>query len=392
MLNPHHPETVYAGADGKTGVFKSTDGGRTWRALLAMGPGHDLLALHPRNSARLYATSEQGILTSRDAGRSWHATKWGPTFAAVEALAIDPRNPGTAYVGIDHEGVFKRSPDGSWRAANTGLRDLGVHELAVDPREPANVYAGTDGGVYKSTDGGFSWRRLPVPISYPETASALAIDPQDPETAYAITSADGGWAFGGGMATIYESRVFKSRDGGATWRASGEVQTLKVPAAPNEVPAKTVFGSRVAIDPLDPDTLYAGALGVLKSTDGGTTWRRTGLRRGDVDALVVDPEAPTTLYAGTDAGLFKSTDAGASWQALLADVRVGALAIHPEQRQTMYAGTDRGVFWTADGGQSWRRFTRLPVREFGPLAIDPAAGIVYAGAYGGGIYELNLAP
>lgn len=385
LLDPQDPETVYAQAG--DGVFKTTDGGRTWRALRAMGRDAELLALHPRNSAKLYATSDHGILTSVDGGRSWRATKWGLTSAAVEALAIDPRSTGTAYVAIDHEGVFKRSTDGSWRAANTGLRDLGVHELAVDPREPANVYAGTDGGVYKSTDGGVSWRRLPVPISYPEMASALAIDPQDPETVYAITS-DGSIRFHGGVATIDKSRIFKSTDGGATWRARGEVQTLQVPVAPGEIPGQTVFGSRVAIDALDPETLYAGALGVLKSTDGGTTWREAGLARTPVSALAVDPEEPATLYAGTDAGLFKSTDAGASWQALLADVRVEALAIDPEERQTVYAGTERGVFWTADGGYSWRRFTRLPLRTFDALAIDPAAGVVYAGTYGGGIYEL----
>jgi photosystem II stability/assembly factor-like uncharacterized protein len=391
LLDPQDPETVYAQAG--HGVFKTTDGGRIWRALRALGRDAELLALHPRNSAKLYATSDHGILTSVDGGRSWRATKWGLTSAAVEALAIDPRSPGTAYVAIDHEGVFKRSPDGSWQAVNAGLRNLGVHMLAVDPQEPANVYAGTDGGLYESSDGGVSWRRLPVPISYPETASALAIDPQDPETVYAITSADGGWAFGGGMATIYDSRVFKSRDGGATWRASGKVQTLKVPAAPNEVPAKTVFGSRVAIDPLDPDTLYAGALGVLKSTDGGTTWREAGLARTPVGALAIDPKESAIVYAGTDAGLFNSTDAGASWQPLhgpLDDVPVEALAIDPKQPLTVYAGTDRGVFWTADGGESWRRFTRLPVRTFDALAIDPAAGIVYAGTYGGGIFELKL--
>jgi photosystem II stability/assembly factor-like uncharacterized protein len=196
---------------------------------------------------------------------------------------------------------------------------------------------------------------------------------------------------GAGSAKVYESRVFKSTDGGATWRAGGEVQTLQVPvAAPGEIPAQTAFGSRVVIDPLDPDTLYAGALGVLKSTDGGTTWRSAGLTRTPVSALAIDPEAPATLYAGTDAGLFKTTDAGASWQALLADVRVEALAIDPEERQTVYAGTERGVFWTPDGGYSWRQFTRLPVRTFDALAIDPVAGMVYAGAYDGGIFELRL--
>ena len=421
-VDPQHPETVYAGTDGSVGIFKSSDGGASWRAAGLAGKAHgsvsrllldphdpgdglrggrarlqehgrrplprarsplvratDILALHPRNSARLYATAEAGILTSVDAGRSWRATTSGPTSAAVEALALDPRSPGTAYVAIDHEGVFKRSTDGSWRAANTGLRNLGVHELAVDLHAPATVYALTDGGVYKSIDGSTSWRRV---LAWPDF-SALAIDPQNPDTLYGIT-ADDGIGFDNGMATVYKSRAFKSTDGGATWSPSVEVQTLQVPVAPNEVPVQTVFGARVVIDPLAPETLYAGALGVLKSTDGGTTWRSAGLTRTPVSALASRPREPATLYAGTDAGLFKSTDAGASWQALLADVRVEALAIDPQRRQTVYAGTDRGVFWTADGGQSWRRFTRLPVREFGTLAIDPAAGIVYAGTYGGG--------
>lgn len=71
-------------------------------------------------------------------------------------------------------------------------------------------------------------------------------------------------------------------------------------------------------------------------------------------------------------------------------VRVESLAIDPKYQRTVYAGTDRGVFWSADGGDSWRRFTRLPLRPFAALAVDRAAGVLYAGAYGGGIYELNL--
>ena len=170
------------------------------------------------------------------------------------------------------------------------------------------------------------------------------------------------------------------------------MQTLKVPAAPDEVPAKTVFGSRVAIDPLAPETLYAGALGVLKSTDGGTTWRSAGLCADAGERARSRPGSAGDPLCRHGRGPLQEHDAGASWQALLADVRVEALAIDPQQRQTVYAGTDRGVFWTADGGQSWRRFTRLPVREFDALAIDPAAGMVYAGTYGGGIYELKLTP
>jgi photosystem II stability/assembly factor-like uncharacterized protein len=173
-----------------------------------------------------------------------------------------------------------------------------------------------------------------------------------------------------------------------------EVLSVEVPAAPGANVAQTVHGSPLAIDPLDSEILYAGGLGVLKSVDGGITWRRMGLTRGPVLALAVDPQEPKVVYAGTDAGLFKSTDAGASWQSLqgaLEGVRVETLALDPEHQQTLYAGTDRGVYWSTDGGSRCRRFTRLPLRTYGALAVDRSAGVLHAGADGGGIYELQLA-
>jgi photosystem II stability/assembly factor-like uncharacterized protein len=380
LLDPQDPQTVYAEAweNDVNGVFKSSDGGRTWQAL-TIGREAELLALDPRNSTWLYADSNIGILTSSDAGRSWRATGWGPSNGSVSTLAVAPGHPGTAYAGVDHGGVFKRGSDVRWRATNTGLTDKGVHAVAVDPQEPANIYAVTDGGLFKSTTGGASWRHLPVPTT---DNSTVAIDPQDPSTVYAITNDDDD------DRSDLETRVFRSDDGGATWRLGGDVEKVPTRGAPD-------YGFPtfpLAIDPLGPDTLYAGGLRVSKSTDGGTTWRSVGLARTPVGALAIDPKEPAIVYAGTDAGLFKSTDAGASWRALhgpLDDVRVEALAIDPRQRQTVYAGTDRGVFWTTDGGQSWRRFIRLPVRTFDALAVDPAAGIVYAGAYGGGIFELS---
>ena len=399
ILNPKNPENVYAESKGE--IFASTNGGGTWRALNAgwvSGTWPTALALNPRNPATIYLGTitavdgkgdvGAGIFKSVDAGDSWRPVNAGLTDARVSALALDPRGLGTAYAGIDGRGVFKRSPDGSWRAANTGLRNLGVHALAVDPEDPATVYAVSDRGIFKSTDAGANWRRI---VGAPH-AVALAIDPNDSDTVHAFTASDDMYYYGG-VAQIYESRALKSTDGGATWPAGGEVQRLEVPAAPGEIPVQNVLGARVVIDPIDPDTLYAGALGVVKSADGGATWRRVGLTRTPVLALAIEPKESATLYAGTDAGLFKSANAGARWQPLhgpLDGVRVEALAIDPEQPQAVYAGTDRGVFWTADGGHSWRHFTHLPLRTFDALAIDAAAGMLYAGAYGGGIFELRL--
>jgi photosystem II stability/assembly factor-like uncharacterized protein len=365
LLDPQDPQTVYAEwwENDVNGVSKSSDGGRTWQAL-TIGREAELLALHPRNSTRLYADSDIGILTSSDGGRSWRATGWGPSNGSVSTLAVAPGQAGTAYAGVDHGGVFKRGSDGSWRAANTGLRNLGVHTLAVDPRAPANVYAGTDAGVFKSTDGGQSWQRVRAARGRERSISALAVDPRHPHVVYAIAAEHG---------------VFKSTDAGTTWRAlEGGFGTS------DDIGA-------LALNPRNPEILYLGGVGLFKSKDGGTTWRTAGLTGTTVYEIAVDPEEPATLYAGTDAGLFTSTDAGASWQVLagpLDGAHVEAVAIDPQRRRSVYAGTDSGVFKSANGGRSWRRFTHLPVRTFDALALDPTAGLVYAGAYGGGIYEL----
>jgi photosystem II stability/assembly factor-like uncharacterized protein len=389
----------------------SRDGGDAWRALDAVAPGTlaATLAINPRDPATIYVgtVSEAngfvgaGVFKSLDGGDSWRPVNAGLTDARVSAVALDPRSPGTAYAAVDGRGVFKRV-DGRWRAASTGLIPESAYAVAVDPQHPATVYTGSYGGVFKSTNGGGSWRAsLTEPFqrgtgSWPSTrvVAALAVDPQKPTTVYALTG-DNAWHYNRGLARVYESRLYKSTDGGVTWRISADVQALDVAAARGEVLAQVVHKSPLVIDPLQADTLYVGGFGVRRSVDGGTTRRIAGLTRTAVLALAVDPKKPATLYAGTHAGLFTSRDAGASWQALegpLDGVRVEAVAIDPQRRGNVYAGTDSGVFWTADGGHSWRRFTRLPRRTFDALAVDSTAGIVYAGSYGGGMFELKLSP
>src|SRR6267143_1396182 len=120
----------------------------------------------------------------------------------------------------------------------------------------------------------------------------------------------------------------------------------------------------LAIDPVTPSTLYAGAYsgGVFKSTDGGGSWTgvNTGLTDFFVRTLAIDPQTPATLYAGTysrvaydNSGVFKSTDGGGSWSSVntgLTDGYVLALAIDPQTPATLYAGTDGGESNSTDGG------------------------------------------
>lgn len=163
-----------------------------------------------------------------------------------------------------------------------------------------------------------------------------------------------------------------------------------------------------AIDPMAPNTMYAGTTyilasvdgssgtldggGVFKSTDGGTSWLATGLKNNSVASLAINPAIPATLYAGMRNGVSKSTDGGASWVAVGPPEApyIAALAIHPSAPDTLYAGTYRyGVLKSIDGGVTWvAANTGLTNLDVLALAIDPLApNTLYAGTGGGGIFK-----
>lgn len=394
-IDPHNAGVVYAHTWG--GVVRTANGGRTWRSVNP-GPtaGGPALALDPRNPETIYlgsgvdARGGAGVMKSVDGGRSWRRMSAGLRTARVSGLAVAR---GTAYAVVIERGVFKRV-DGTWRRVNAGLpRDTTVQTLAVDPRRPANVYGRTYGAVLRSANGGATWRESPVtePLGAGVVMSAVAVDPKNSRTVYALTARDA--TTGDGLRESYESLVMKSVDGGRTWPTQATVRAADFPPAPTEFTG-AVHASLLAIDARDPQVLYAGGRGVSKSSDGGMTWRRSGLGRTPVLAVAVDPSETGTLYAGTNAGVARSTNAGATWQRLdgaLDGARIDALAIDPEHHRTLFAGTDSGVFWSTDGGLRWHRFTRLPRRPFTALALDRSAGVLYAGANGGGIFELKLA-
>ena len=136
------------------GVFKSTDGGESWRAVtdLAASP-HALigpLAIDPQTPATLYVgTRADGVFRSTDGGESWSAISAGLPNLPVTALAIDPQTPTILYAGTERGGVFKSTDGGeSWSAFTTGLTNLLVNSVVVDPQRPTTLYAGTQGGVF----------------------------------------------------------------------------------------------------------------------------------------------------------------------------------------------------------------------------------------------------
>ena len=307
-----------------------------------------------------------GPVRTSDGGATWRPVK---VTTAVSLWAIDPRTPSTIYAA-GWLGISRSTDAGeTWAPANAGLPNLRIAALAIDPREPSTLYASSyagglydpPSGMYKSTDGGGSWREIVLPEGYSSnylggSVLAIAIDPGNSAIVYAGHSTKG---------------VIKSIDGGATWGTTG----------------LTAGAARLLIDPASPATLYAvlsdGTGRVAKTTDGGDDWITLDRAPGSVQLLALDPRHPRTLYAwaaipgATPAGsIAKSTDGGLNWTGAGAWTNgwIAAMAIDGD---TLYAGGSNGLFQSRDGGATWQA---AGVTAFvSAVAIDPNdPGTVYA--------------
>jgi photosystem II stability/assembly factor-like uncharacterized protein len=368
------PQGHENGPVGGGGVGASGDTGR-WR--LASGlPGGDIneLVVDPQHARVMFATTAEGVFKSANGGRTWRPLDLARS--RIDALAMAPGDPKTLYVG-SARGVFKTTDGGaSWQATSADIlanetpqehqhrSDEGyVYALAVDRHDSDVVYATTwERGVFKTTDGGASWRRIGL-----RSVNTLALDPRDPETIYAGTV---GAAAGPG--SIYDmGGAFKSSDGGASWHPVGfqgrNVNTLM-------------------LDLQQPETVYAGTdeNGVFKSTDGGRTWRELTMLQG-AELLALDPQQPETLYARTDEnGFFTSTDGGRTWGELTMPRGAELLALDPRKSAKLYAGSFGRILTSLDAGRSWRATGRGPgAASISAFAVDAPTGTAYAGVGGG---------
>lgn len=315
-----NPNSVYV-VD-YTGVSRSSDGGANWAKAnsgLRAAPVFSV-ALDPLQPGTIYAGGF-GIFKSTDGGVSWAVgTSSVPEYHnSAYALLVDQSDPNTIYASVGGRGedigfggAILRSGDGgsTWSAAQSGLTTpAAVTSLA---QSPGALYAGTwGGGVFKSIDQSMSWNAVNsgFPVrDYQAVVTALIVSPQDSGTLYAGTLA------GRTSTTPYLPIIFKSTDAGLTW--SSLSQDFSQPGL-GCCPVITAL----AIDP-GTQTVYTatatyGNSGgtVWKTMDGGATWRNLLLSSPtNVWAFALDPHAPATIYASTDAGLIMTTDGGDNWR------------------------------------------------------------------------------
>jgi photosystem II stability/assembly factor-like uncharacterized protein len=304
--------------------------------------------------------------------KSFKARSIGPATMGgrVSAIALDPSDIYTMYVGLGTGGVMKSSNNGAtFDAIFEKEAVASVGAIAVAPQNSRHVWVGTGeandrnssswgNGVYRSTDGGGSWKNTGLKNS--RTIARVAVHPRDTNTVYVAAMGDL-WSAGP------ERGLFKTTDGGTSWRA--------VLTGPKDLADRLGCGD-VVLDPFHPDTLYAALYGRRRtpwSFDAGTAW----------------------TDGKDEGGIFKSTDAGASWKKLKAGLpghtgRIG-LDIYRKDPRIVYAvvqseegtpssmdnvrSTSGGIFRSEDGGETWTRTSRLNPRPFyfSQIRVDPAS-------------------
>jgi photosystem II stability/assembly factor-like uncharacterized protein len=418
VISPNHADHVYAiGNKAWNGTFYSSqDGGRTWRGLrqakvdYATSPVNGAttgtgtlglstltdLAINPRNSLELFISGNWNSFHSADGGKTLVVAERGADISCIYDIRF---HAGRVYVGVMDEGTLVSANDGgTWRrlwpvdysprisghdwrlAISDGTRPGEDHIVAtVSPwsGKPSLVVVSDDSGKTHRvvTDG------LPDYVPTVETmwgrgyARALAADPHNPKTLYlGIDGLPSNGNQGGG--------IFKSEDGGNTWR-----QLRHQPGC-----RRMFFG--LAVDPTDSKRLYWGCCGkgggLWRSDDAGESWKRVFHNETWVFNIMVTSDG--TVYC-PGKNLWRSTDHGGTWTQLThfkEDWAIIGLAADPADPRNMWISattwddsSNGGVFKTGDGGANWQEITGdLPYRKPIILRFDAATRQLWAGGVG----------
>ena len=344
------------------GIYRSTDAGKTWKHLgLRDGQQIPALAIDPTNARRLFAavlghpygpSAERGIYRSGDGGESWTKVLEKNESTGGSDVVIDPKNPQIVYASL-------------WDAR-------------LAPWEDKNSYEGTSGGLFKSTDGGTTWKQLKNGLPNDLVQINVAISASDPQRLYATlsTKVEGSYASAKGLG------FYRSDDAGMSWR--------KITDDPR--PAEKIGGGDLpvpVVDPQNPDVIYSTSIVTCRSTDGGKTWisLRGAPGGDDYQNLWINPRNPQVLLLVSDQGAVVSVNGGESWgswynQPTAQLYHVAATNAFPYQ---VCAGQqESGSVCTAtrgnDGQITFRDWHPAGVIEYGYAAPDPLHPQIVYGA------------
>jgi photosystem II stability/assembly factor-like uncharacterized protein len=350
------------------------------------------IAVHPQDRSTWYvAVGSGGLWKTRNAGTTWTPLFDDQPSYSIGTVTLDPSNPEVVWVGTGEnvsgrhvgwgDGVY-RSLDGGRSWDRVGLEESQhIGKILVDPRDGNVVYVAAEGplwsaggerGVYKTTDGGETWRAV-LEIDENTGVTDLEFDPTNPDLIYAAgyQRRRHVWAFLGGGP---ESGIFKSTDGGESWRKIG-----------TGLPKGDVGKIGLAVTPADPTLVYATIeadreeRGFYRSQDKGESWaRRNSYVSGGTgphyyQEIEASPRDPGLVYQ-MDVFFQVTRDGGATFENLGTGREKHsdnhALWIDPDDGRHLLAGTDAGLYETFDEGITWRHFPNLPVSQFYKVSLS----------------------
>jgi photosystem II stability/assembly factor-like uncharacterized protein len=405
---PSQPNVFYM-AQVNGGVWKTNDFGRTWNPIFDDQPTQSIgaIAVAPSDPNIVYVASGEGlhrpdlsvgngIYKSTDAGKTW--THLGLRDGQqIPALAVDPRDPNKVFAAVlghpygpSQERGLYRSTDGgqSWQRLIAKDENTGASDVEIDPSNPDVVYAamwevregpwedgnefnGAGGGLFKSTDGGTSWRPLTSGLPSDLSQIYVAIAPSDSRRLYATLGTASG-----------KLSVYRSDDAGESWAQITDDQRPSGRIGGGDLPIPRV-------DPKNPDRVYVASTVTMRSTDGGKTW--SGFRGApggdDYQNLWINPNNGNIILLVSDQGAIITVNGGESWGSwfnqptaqlyhAIADNSFPYRVCAGQQESGSVCISSRGN----DGAINFRDWHPVGVIEYGYVAPDPLDPDIIYGA------------
>ncbi len=408
---PGKPMIYYMGSAGG-GIWKTEDGGLNWKncsdgfiktgavgaIAVAESDANVIYAGMGESTARSATTSHgDGIYKSLDGGKTWtHAGL--PHSRHIAAIRIHPQSPDVVWVAVqgalfgtnEDRGVYKTTDGGkTWRKVLYIDEHSGACDISLDAHNPRILYAGLwdhqrqpwtirsggpGSGLYKSIDGGESWLKLLDGLPKEMGKVAISVSRANPEIVYAnIEAANGG--------------IFRSQDGGASWTRTNADPALT---------ARAWYYTKIFADPSDTETVYAVNVPLLKSTDGGKTFEVIPTPHPDHHDLWINPQQPQNMIVATDGGAAVTFNSGKAngWSSTTNQSTAQLYRVIADQQfpYSLYAGQqDYGAFSIASrnfsGGIGNQDMAVVSEAESAFIALDPSnPAFIYSTNYQGNIF------